>query len=258
MIDTSALFQPFTLNGLVLPNRIVMSPMGRCFASGGVIDPAYRTYFRRRAEGGTGLLIGEATAVGHPVASSSPVHSWFHGESALAEWRAVVDEVHEAGGRFMPQLWHAGLLRGPGKEGAMPNPELPPAGPSGWAVPLVQPLGVPGNAITEASKLSQPMTHEEIDRVIEAFGRAAADARAIGCDGIELHGAHGYLFDQFFWDQMNFRDDRYGGDLVSRTRFAVEVIAECRRRVGTGFSAAVPLLTVEATGLRRQAGQDAS
>ncbi len=233
--DLDALFQPFKLKGLTLPNRIVMPAMGRCFAVDGVLDPAYPAYFRRRVEGGVALVIGEAAAVGDPVASSSPVHAWFHGEAPLAAWKAVVDEVHAADGFFMPQLWHAGLLRGPGKAGAMPNPHLPPLGPSGWAVPLVQPLGVPGNAITEAAQLSAPMSHTEIDRAIGAFGQAAADAQRIGCDGIQLHGAHGYLIDQFFWDQMNFRDDIYGGDLASRTRFAAEVVAECRRRTGPDF-----------------------
>jgi len=220
---------------LQLPNRIVMPAMGRCFAQDGVIVPGYQDYFRRRAEGGVGLLIGEATAIGHAVASSSPVHSWFHGEPPLAAWRAVVESVHAAGGRFMPQLWHAGLLRGPGKAGAMPNPECAPIRPSGWATALVQPLGVPGNVIHEAQKLGEPMSRRDIDDVIGAFGQAAADARAIGCDGIELHGAHGYLIDQFFWAAMNFRKDAYGGDLASRTRFACEVVAECRRRTAPDF-----------------------
>ena len=141
-----------------------------------------------------------------------------HGESALAGWAKVVAEVHAAGGRIMPQLWHVGTVR---KAGDQPNPEAPPIGPSG--------LFKPG------TKVAEPMSEAEIEAVIAAFGRAAADAKRIGFDGVELHGAHGYLIDQFFWDGTNQRGDRYGGDLLARTRFAVEVIKACRRAVGPGF-----------------------
>ena len=107
-------------------------------------------------------------------------------------------------------------------------------GPSGWAIPLV--LASAGDSpITEAQQFSAPMTQADIDRVIDAFGRAAADAKRIGCDGIEIHAAHGYLVDEFFWQRMNFRRDRYGGDGIARTRFAVEVIEQCRRAVGEEF-----------------------
>jgi 2,4-dienoyl-CoA reductase-like NADH-dependent reductase (Old Yellow Enzyme family) len=233
--STSVLFRRFQLKSLKLPNRIVMSPMSRCFTEDGVPSSLYCDYYRRRAEGGTGLLIGEATAIGHPVSCPSPIHTRFSSEKELASWKHIVDTVHSVGGLFMPQIWHAGMLRGPGKEGCMPNPELAPMSPSGWAIPLEQAEGMPGNPIFEAQFLNSPMRQSDIDDVIEAFGIAAADAKAMGSDGVEIHGAHGYLIDQFFWEIMNFRDDRYGGDLVSRTRFAAEVIAECRRRVGADF-----------------------
>jgi 2,4-dienoyl-CoA reductase-like NADH-dependent reductase (Old Yellow Enzyme family) len=227
------LFRPFTVSGLTLANRIVMSPMGRNFSTGGVPSPAYRDYFRRRALGGVGLCIGEAAAVAHPVSSSDAQHANFHGDDALAAWAGIAGEVRAAGGTFFPQIWHAGLLRGLGP-GAIPNAELSPIGPSGWAIPLVHRFGWV-NPIETAQQLSEPMSQADIDHAIAAFGRAAADARRIGCSGIEIHGAHGYLIDEFFWDRMNFRDDRYGGDLESRTRFGAEVIAECRRQTGPKF-----------------------
>jgi 2,4-dienoyl-CoA reductase-like NADH-dependent reductase (Old Yellow Enzyme family) len=105
--------------------------------------------------------------------------------------------------------------------GDRPNPEAPPIGPSGLYKPGV--------------KVVEPMAEAEIAAVIAAYAQAAADARRLGFDGVELHGAHGYLIDQFFWEGTNQRTDRYGGDPVARTRFAVEVIQACRRAVGPDF-----------------------
>ncbi len=101
------------------------------------------------------------------------------------------------------------------------HPEVPPAGPSGLTV--------------ECEQAAAPMSQRDIDIAIDAFGQGAETAKRLGFDGLELHGAHGYLIDQFFWTHTNRRSDGYGGDLVGRTRFAVEVIRECRRRVGPDF-----------------------
>ena len=232
--DLSALFRPFRLKSLRLANRIVMSPMGRNFARGGVVGSDYRDYFRRRAAGGVALCIGEASAVEHPVAATDVMHAHFHGEAALTGWRDVASTVHDAGGAFMPQIWHAGVLRGLGPSEQIPNSLLAPIGPSGWAEPLVHRVGWV-NAIETPQRVNRPMSQADIDAVVDAFARAARWARDIGCDGVEIHGAHGYIIDQFFWERTNRRDDRYGGDLVSRTRFAAELIAECRRQVGAEF-----------------------
>jgi 2,4-dienoyl-CoA reductase-like NADH-dependent reductase (Old Yellow Enzyme family) len=229
-----ALFEPFTFKSLKLQNRMVMAPMGRNMASGGVVPPTYKDYFRRRIEGGASLCISEASAIDHPVASSDTEHCNFFGEVSLAAWTDVVREVHQAGGHFMQQIWHAGLLRGKGPDPKLTNDHLPSIGPSGWALPLVHTFGWQA-AITEPQQLNKPMSQAEIDAVIGAFGKAAADAKRIGCDGIHIHAAHGYLIDEFFWDKMNLRADKYGGDLAARTRFAVEVIQECRRRVGPDY-----------------------
>ncbi|GAC1572059.1 MAG: NADH:flavin oxidoreductase [Sphingomicrobium sp.] len=235
MRDLSTLFEPVTINGLTLPNRIVMSPMGRNFAEDGVQPPGCIDYFVRRIRGGVGLCIGEAAAVDHPVSSSDTMHAAFHGEAPLRSWRAVVEAVHAAGGHFMPQLWHAGLLRPPPSDHPqIPNAHLPPVGPSGWGEPLVHATGWV-EPITEAAQIAEPMSESDIADVIASYVRAAVSARDMGCDGVNIHGAHGYIIDQFFWDRTNRRDDAYRGDAIARTRFAAELIAAVRAAVGPDF-----------------------
>ena len=212
------LFRPFSLKQLSLANRIVMAPMTRSFSPGGVPGADVAAYYRRRAESEVGLIITEGTVIDHPASTNDPRVPHFHGEAALAGWARVASEVHAAGGKIMPQIWHVGTVR---RMGDRPNPEAPPIGPSGLYKPGV--------------KVVEPMSEVEIAAVIAAYARAAADAKRLGFDGVELHGAHGYLIDQFFWEGTNQRSDRYGGDLVARTRFAVEVIQACRRAVGADF-----------------------
>ncbi|REE69638.1 2,4-dienoyl-CoA reductase-like NADH-dependent reductase (Old Yellow Enzyme family) [Paenibacillus taihuensis] len=216
--SVEALFRPFSLGNLSLANRIVMAPMTRAFSPAGVPGQDVADYYRRRAENGVGLIITEGTLINHPAATDNPNIPNFHGKEALAGWKRVVDAVHEAGGRIVPQLWHVGMTR---KNGSLPHPEAPSIGPSG--------LTLMGEQVNE------PMTQAEIDQVVQAFAQAAADAKRIGFDGIELHGAHGYLIDQFLWEKTNQRTDKYGGDLQERTRFAVEIIEACRRAVGPDF-----------------------
>jgi 2,4-dienoyl-CoA reductase-like NADH-dependent reductase (Old Yellow Enzyme family) len=209
--SAEALFRPFQLKGLTLANRIVMAPMTRSHSPGGVPGPDVAAYYRRRAEGGVGLIITEGTYPDHPAAGFDPNVPRFYGEQAVstpgAGWRRVVEQVHAAGGRIFPQLWHVGMVVSPQLQ---PPEGLRPIGPSA-------------------------MTQTDIDAVIEAFAQGAGDAQTMGFDGVELHGAHGYLIDQFFWEGTNQRTDRYGGDVVSRTRFAVEIIQEVRKKVGPDF-----------------------
>ncbi len=217
-MNTEILFTPFQAGNLSLSNRIVMAPMTRVFSPNGVPGSDVAAYYRRRAEGGVGLIITEGTAINHPSAVSHQNIPNFHGEEALKGWAQVVEEVHAAGGKIIPQLWHVGMAR---SIGALPNAEALPIGPSG--------LNLAGEQVTE------PMTEDEIQGTITAFAHAAADAKRIGFDGIELHGAHGYLIDQFFWEKTNQRTDRYGGDMEARTTFAVEIVDACRRAVGPDF-----------------------
>ncbi|MFJ7996675.1 NADH:flavin oxidoreductase [Streptomyces sp. NPDC096310] len=213
-----ALSRPFTLGGVTLANRIAMAPMTRGFAPGGVLHPAVAEYYRRRAEGGVGLIITEGTYVDHASAGLSGQVPYFHGEKALAAWARVADEVHQAGGRIMPQLWHVGMVR---VQGAPPFPYAPAIGPSG-----IRNDGIRGG---------QAMTQNDIEAVVAAFADAAATAERLGFDGIELHGAHGYIIDEFLWSGTNHRTDPYGGDPASRARFAAEIVAACRQAVSADF-----------------------
>ncbi|WP_030788864.1 NADH:flavin oxidoreductase [Streptomyces sp. NRRL S-920] len=210
--------RPFAINGLTLPNRIAMAPMTREFSPEGVPGADVAAYYARRAAGGVGLIVTEGTYVDHASAGSSHRVPRFHGEAALAGWQKVAEAVHAAGGRIVPQLWHVGATR---DEGQGPIPSAPPVGPSG--------LGLDGEAKGHA------MTGADIDAVIAAFADSAAAAERIGFDGIELHGAHGYLIDQFLWGTTNRRTDGYGGDLASRTRFAREIVEAVRGAVSPTF-----------------------
>jgi 2,4-dienoyl-CoA reductase-like NADH-dependent reductase (Old Yellow Enzyme family) len=210
-----ALFRPYEVKNLRLANRIVMAPMTRSKSPGGVPGPDVAAYYRRRAEGGVGLIVTEGTYIPHPAAGFDPNVPRFYGDDALAGWRRVVEEVHAAGGRIAPQLWHVGASYGPGAE---PQGLVKPVSPSG--------LRGPGQPVGVALKAS------DIDEIIAAYGKAARSAKEIGFDAVEIHGAHGYLPDQFFWEGTNQRTDEWGGDLVGRTRFAAAVIREVRRNIG--------------------------
>lgn len=142
----------------------------------------------------------------------------FYGEDALAGWKQVVDAVHAEGGRIVPQLWHAGSVR---RLGVEPDASVPGYGPM--------------EKTKDGKVLVHGMSKADIQEVIAAFAQAARDAQAIGMDGVEIHGAHGYLIDQFFWEGSNQRDDEYGGSLANRSRFAVELVRAVRAAVGADF-----------------------
>ncbi|ELK48060.1 NADH:flavin oxidoreductase [Halobacillus sp. BAB-2008] len=216
-VSVKPLFETFHSDKIQLKNRTVMAPMTRGFSPGGIPGEDVAAYYRRRAEGDVGLIITEGVGINHPSSVSGDSIPLFHGD-ALDGWAKVVKEVHEAGGKIAPQLWHVGMTRKPGE---LPNKEAAPIGPSGLTLDGVQ--------------VSEPLTVEEIEGLVQSYAQAAADAKRIGFDAIELHGAHGYLIDQFFYEHTNKRTDRYGGDLVGRTRFAVEVIEACRKAVGPDF-----------------------
>ena len=213
-----ALFEPFRLGSLELPTRVVMAPMTRSFSPGGVPNSKVIEYYRRRAAAGVGLIITEGTTVGHAAANGYPNVPRFYGEDALAGWKKVVDAVHAEGGKIVPQLWHVGNVR---KLGTEPDASVPGYGPS--------------EKLKDGQEVVHGMSHADIQDVIAAFAQAARDAKAIGMDGVEIHGAHDYLIDQFFWEASNRRDDEYGGDLAARSRFAIELIQAVRAAVGPDF-----------------------
>jgi 2,4-dienoyl-CoA reductase-like NADH-dependent reductase (Old Yellow Enzyme family) len=212
------LFSPFTLRGVTLRNRVVMAPMTREGAAGGVPDDAIAAYYRRRAAGGTALIITEGTPPDLAGNFGARVPR-FYGADALAGWRGVVEAVHAEGAAILAQLWHVGAFD-PSLVGMQDTLDPAPVrlSPSGLAAPG-RPLG-------------RAMSLREIEATVHAYGDAAAAATQLGFEGIEIHGAHGYLPDQFLWAPTNRRDDAYGGDLAGRLRFALEVVRECRRRAG--------------------------
>jgi 2,4-dienoyl-CoA reductase-like NADH-dependent reductase (Old Yellow Enzyme family) len=212
------LFRPFESEKLSLPNRIVMAPMTRNHSPNWIPEQASADYYQRRAAADTGLIITEGTPVNHIASNGYDGVPRFFGDGALAAWKNVVDAVHEVGGKIMPQIWHVGSMR---KLGMAPDPKVPGYAPSG--------MPMPGKLRCHA------MTDSDIADVIEAFAQAAEDAERLGFDGVEVHGAHGYLIDQFFWEGVNVREDKYGGDFVARTRFAVEIIEAIRKRVSDSF-----------------------
>ncbi|MFJ9443788.1 NADH:flavin oxidoreductase [Kitasatospora sp. NPDC101235] len=213
------LSRPVTINGLTVPNRIVMAPMTRRFSPGGVPGEDVRSYYARRAAAGVGLIVTEGTYVGHESAGQSDDIPRFHGEEQLAGWARVAEDVHAAGGTIVPQLWHIGMVR---KQGDPPFADAPAVGPSGIRLDGTEGTG-------------QAMTRTDLDAVIGAFAEAAAAAERIGFDGVELHGAHGYLLDQFLWAGTNRRTDAYGGDPVARTKFTAELVAAVREVVSPEF-----------------------
>ena len=214
-----ALFRPFEFKGLRLPNRVVMAPMTRSKSPGGVPTEDVAQYYRRRAAAQVGLIVSEGTGVDRPASLNDSAIPKFHGDAELAAWKHVIDEVHAAGGVMAPQLWHVGAVRSR-------DPEWQPEGgydsPSG--------LSSPGH------QFGEQMSEEDVADAIRAFAQAAADAKRLGFDAIELHGAHGYLIDQFFWEGVNVREDAYGSkDLPGRARFAADILREVRKAVGSDY-----------------------
>ncbi|MFJ7278734.1 NADH:flavin oxidoreductase [Kitasatospora sp. NPDC098663] len=209
----SSLDEPFVVGDLTVPNRIVMAPMTRMQSPGGVPGEEVAEYYARRAAHQVGLIITEGTYVDRAAARAYDHVPHFHGEQALAGWARVVRRVHEAGGRIIPQLWHTGVVR--------TGTEPPAEGPSG--------IGLDG------APAGRAMTQRDVDDTVAAFAEAAATAERLGFDGVELHGAHGYLIDDFLWSGTNRRTDRYGGAPASRARFGAEIVRAVRAAVSPGF-----------------------
>ncbi|MES2896103.1 MAG: NADH:flavin oxidoreductase [Pseudomonadota bacterium] len=214
-----ALFTPFDFKGLHLANRVVMAPMTRSFSPDGVVTKEVADYYRRRAEGQVGLIVSEGTGVNRPASVNDRNVPRFHGEKELAAWKTVIDEVHAAGGVMAPQLWHVGAVRTRDPEWAPPGPYDSPSG-----------LSRPDKAF------GAPMSDADVADAIRAFAEAAGNAKKLGFDAIELHGAHGYLIDQFFWDGTNRREDAYGSQgLSGRARFAADILKAVRAEVGPDY-----------------------
>jgi N-ethylmaleimide reductase len=220
--SASPLFQPITIGALDLRNRIAMAPLTRSRAGAGDVPRAMAaTYYAQRAS--AGLIITEATQ----VSDTAKGYAWTPGcytDAQVEGWRRVTDAVHAKGGRIVVQLWHVGRISHPSLQ---PNNALPVA-PS-----AVTPKG---QAFTETGFQPHPQPRAlevlEIERIICDFANAAGAARRAGFDGVEIHGANGYLIDQFLRDGSNKRTDRYGGSIENRTRFLLEVVEAVAQTIG--------------------------
>jgi N-ethylmaleimide reductase len=208
------IFSPSKLGPLQLPNRVVMAPMTRNRAGrGNVPGPLNATYYAQRAS--AGLIISEATQIS-PQGVGYPGTPGIHSAEQIAGWKGVTDAVHAAGGRMFLQLWHVGRIS---------HPSLQPDG----ALPVAPSAIAPAGQAMTAEGLKpfvapRALETEEIAGIVEDYRQAAHNARDAGFDGVELHGANGYLIDQFLRDRSNRRTDRYGGTAQNRVRFLIEVV----------------------------------
>ena len=210
--EPNGLFSPYRLGELELANRLVMSPMTRSRAvDGNVPHPLAPTYYAQRAS--AGLIVTEATQVS-PQGVGYIRTPGMHSAEQVAGWKRIVEAVHRAGGKIFAQLWHVGRVSHPDFHGG-----ALPVAPSA--------LPVDGEAFTTRgrTKLVTPRALEtaELPGIVAQFGAAAENAKAAGFDGVELHGANGYLLDQFLRDGANRRSDAYGGSIENRARFPLEV-----------------------------------
>lgn len=216
------LLEPIKIGTLELANRIVMPPMGTGLADpGGIVSEANLAYIKRRAQGGAGLIITEITAV-HPGGHVSPRGLGVWDDKFIPGLSGMAAAVHSQGAKVALQLHHCG------RESYLLQKEKRALGPSDIPSYIFGFLGSP-----------RKMSEEEIQETITAFGTAALRAKEAGFDGVELHGAHGYLLMQFLSALSNQRDDRYGGDFKARARFMLECTREVRNRVGPDFPVSI-------------------
>ncbi len=208
----ASLFDPIRLGATLLPNRVVMAPLTRARATETRIPTdLMREHYVQRAT--AGLILTEATCVSpHGVGYANTPGIW--SDEQVAGWRMITDAVHQAGGRMFLQLWHVGRISDP----SLLNGELP-----------VAPSAIAANGHVSLLRPERPfvtpraLSTEEVRAVVEEFRHGAENAQAAGFDGVEIHGANGYLLDQFLQDSTNHRDDEYGGSIENRARFMLEV-----------------------------------
>jgi N-ethylmaleimide reductase len=214
------LFQPLQIGELTLPNRIVMAPLTRSRAGqpGNVPTALMTEYYRQRAS--AGLIISEATnisTIGMGYAFTPGIYT----EAHVAGWRQITEAVHGAGGRMFLQLWHCGRVS---HESLHPGeaPVAPSAVPCEGCMPFI--VDDDGKGVRASATPPRAMTLNEIRATLDDYARAAENALAAGFDGVEVHGANGYLPHQFLASNTNHRGDAYGGTLANRTRFLFEVM----------------------------------
>ena len=226
-MNHAPLFEPFDLSGLRLANRIVMAPMTRCRTTqpGDIPNEMMAGYYAQRCS--AGLIVSEATQIS-PQGQGYSFTPGIHAEAQVAGWRKVTDAVHRAGGRIFLQLWHVGRMSHPVFHGGG-LPVAPSAIAPGAQVWIVGENGVGGMV---DCPVPRALETEEIPGIVADFRAGAERAMAAGFDGVEIHGANGYLIDQFLRSTSNRRTDAYGGSLANRIRLLVEISAAVASAAG--------------------------
>ena len=212
------LFEEYKLKNLVLRNRVVMAPMTRNQSPGGIPTDDVISYYARRAKAEVGLIITEGIEVSHKASSAYPNVPRLDTNEAREGWKKVVDGIKNNNGAVIAQLWHCGGFR---KLGMQPNPEVPGYTASG----LVKP----------GKKVAHEMTIKDIKETIDAYASDAKICQELGFDGVEIHGAHGYLIDNFLWGGTNIREDSYGGSIGKRSQFVSDIIKAVKENVDDTF-----------------------
>ena len=212
------LFEPYKIKNTLLKNRIAMAPMTRNQSPGGIPTNDVVSYYKRRAEAEVGLIITEGVEVSHKASSAYPNVPRLDSKKARDGWKRVVGGIKEHDGAVIAQLWHCGGFR---KLGMAPNPEVPGHTASG----LVRP----------GKRVAHAMSSDDIKETIDAFASDAKYCEEIGFDGVEIHGAHGYLIDNFFWNGTNERKDLYGGSIEKRSQLAANIVKAIRSNVSNNF-----------------------
>ena len=212
------IFENYKLKNITLRNRIVMAPMTRNQSPGGIPTQEVIAYYSRRAKAEVGLIITEGIEVSHEASSAYPNVPRLDSIEAKEAWKKVVEGIKNNNGAVIAQLWHCGGFR---KLGMQPNPEVPGHTASG----LVKP----------GKKVAHEMTLNDIKETIDAYASDAKICEEIGFDGVEIHGAHGYLIDNFFWSGTNVREDEYGGSIENRSQFVSDIIKSVRENVSENF-----------------------
>ena len=212
------LFDEYKLKNLILRNRVVMAPMTRNQSPGGIPTSDVISYYARRAKAEVGLIITEGIEVSHIASSAYPNVPRLDTNKAREGWKKVVDGIKNNNGAVIAQLWHCGGFR---KLGMQPNPEVPGYTASG----LVKP----------GKKVAHEMTLQDIKETIDAYASDAKICQDLGFDGVEIHGAHGYLIDNFLWGGTNIREDSYGGSIQKRSQFVSDIIKAVKENVDNQF-----------------------
>ena len=227
----TSLFEPCQVGALALSTRIVMAPLTRNRAPGGLANARMAAYYRQRANPatGAGLIITEATGISHQGQGYADVPGIWSAEQ-VASWKQVTDAVHAEGGKIVMQLWHVGRIS---HTSLQPNGQAPVA-PSAVAAKGKTVLLVDGKAQFVDVSAPRALEASELPGIVEDYRRAAANAVAAGFDGVEVHAANGYLIDQFLRSGSNQRSDAYGGSIENRARFLQEVMQAVVAEIGGG------------------------